>query len=763
MRLEMSALAPAVAVEPQRKRTARFPSALRVLYGLFAVLLLAYLAVLVVRPAARDSLLLNGWGAAGFEVFVSALAIARGLTSRRNAAVPLALGTAMLMWSLGDLVLTGLSRHGAEPASPSLPDLFYILFFPLAYLAVAMMVRKEAIQLVPALWLDGAIAGLGAATLCAAFAFRGIEHLAGGSAAAVATNLAYPMGDVLLLALVVGGTVLLSGNRRGAWYLVAAGCAVNAAGDTFNLFHGAGAPALGSIVDAIAWPASLLLMSIAMWIPAPSRDPLAEPATPDFLLPGAGAVSALAVLLVGGLNGASPSVIALATGTLLVAGVRLALTLGSLRTLTEERQQQAVTDQLTGLGNRRRLDHVLGQFFAGPDADEPSPLAFLYVDLDHFKEVNDSFGHAAGDDLLTQIGPRIRGCLGERDLLLRIGGDELAVLLLDSSEAHGVSVAQRVSAAIHEPFVLEMVTVRIGASIGIALGEHATDPTALMRCADLAMYRAKHNGEPYAVYDAEIDTQSDRLRLVDDLRTALQNDGLELHYQPQIDLASGSVVAVEALLRWPHPRLGFVPPLDFLPLAEEAGLMRPLTKFVLEEALSQCADWRSAGQHLTVAVNVSATNMLDEDFVALVEEQLRRHRLPADALILEITETTLISDLERCGAVIDRLRSLGCTVSIDDFGAGFTSLASLSRLAVGEVKLDRSFLTTLDQRPNNRALVEATISLAHALGLQVVAEGVEEAATLDTLATLGCDLAQGYYIARPTAAADLKLAQDRVA
>ena len=191
--------------------------------------------------------------------------------------------------------------------------------------------------------------------------------------------------------------------------------------------------------------------------------------------------------------------------------------------------------------------------------------------------------------------------------------------------------------------------------------------------------------------------------------------------------------------------------------------MRPLTKFVLEEALSQCADWRGAGQNLSVAVNVSATNMLDEDFVALVEEQLRNHRTPADALILEITETTLISDLERCGAVIDRLRALGCTVSIDDFGAGFTSLASLSRLAVGEVKLDRSFLTTLDQQPNNRALVESTISLAHALGLQVVAEGVEEAATLDTLTNLGCDLAQGYYIARPTTAAELKLAEHRVA
>lgn len=756
----MSALA--AAAQPPRGVTRRVRPVLWRVYGLLGLVLLAYLVALVVRPAARESLLLNGWGAAAFEIVVSVLVLLRAATSRRNRIVPVALGTGMLMWALGDLVLTLESRHGATPASPSPADLLYLLFFPLAYLALVMMVRRDALRLVPALWLDGAIAGLGAAALCAAFAFRGIEQLAGGGAAAVATNLAYPVGDVLLLAVVVTGTVLLSGRRRGAWYLVAAGCAVNASGDTFNLFHGAGAPGLGSIVDAIAWPISLLLMSISAWTPSAVVDPLAETAAPGFLLPGAGAVSALAVLLLGSLGNASPGAIALATGTLLVTGVRLSLTLGSLRRLTVERHLQAVTDQLTGLGNRRRLDHVLTQFYAGPRSANPE-LAFLFVDLDHFKEVNDSFGHAAGDELLRKIGPRIRACLDERDLLLRIGGDELAILLFGGAEAQAVPIAERVSAAIREPFALEMVTVRIGASIGVALGVHADHPTALMRCADQAMYRAKNSGEIYAVYDREIDSEIDRLRLADDLRSALGNDGLELHYQPQIELASGSVVAVEALLRWPHPRLGFVPPLEFLPLAEEAGLMRRLTTFVLDEALAQCADWRSEGHNLTVAINVSATNILDLDFVALVEDRLRRHHVPASAVILEITETTLISDLDHCGKVIDQIRGLGCTVSIDDFGAGFTSLASLSKLAVGEVKLDRTFLTTLDRHPNSRALVEATINLAHALGLNVVAEGVEEAATLDVLTTLGCDLAQGYYIARPAAANDLALAQYRVA
>jgi len=503
---------------------------------------------------------------------------------------------------------------------------------------------------------------------------------------------------------------------------------------------------------------------VAAWVPDQPADPLAEDGTPGFLLPGAGAAGALAVLLLGSLSNTSPVAVALATATLLVAGVRLALSLVSLRKLTAERQQEAVTDELTRLGNRRRLDQVLARFFAGHGRETPGELAFLFVDLNHFKEINDSFGHAAGDQLLRQIGPRIEPSLGERDLLLRIGGDELAIILSGSGLKRAISIAERVSASVAEPFVLEMVTVRVGASIGIALaGVHAIDPDGLMRCADQAMYRAKAGGQTYAVYNSSVDTDVDRLRLVEDLRIALRDDELELHYQPQIDLASGAVVAVEALLRWPHPRMGLVPPLDFLPLAEEAGLMRPITEFVLEEALGQCARWRSEGHNLTISINVSATNVLDVDFVPLVREQLHRHHLPADALILEITETTLISDLDQCGQVIDALRELGCTVSIDDFGAGFTSLASLGKLAVGEVKLDRSFLATLDRQSNSRALVQATIELAHALGLQVVAEGVEEAGTLDTLTSLGCDLAQGYYIGKPAAATELALAQHRVA
>jgi diguanylate cyclase (GGDEF)-like protein len=728
-------------------------------YGFLAVLLLAYLVSLMIRSPGQRSGLIDGWGVDAFEVVVSALAIARGLMNAKRKAVPLALGGAMLMWAAGDLALTVESQGGATPPSPSTADVFYLLFFPLAYLALVLMVRRESSRMMPAIWLDGVVAGLGAAALCAAFAFHSILHLTDVQATAAATNLAYPVGDVLLLAMVVGGSVLLSGSGHRAWRLVALGCAVNAAGDTFNLFNASGPSQVGAVVDGIAWPAALLLMSMAVWLRASRPDALAHQRAPGVLLPALGAAAALSVLLLGSVDGADRVAVSLAAATLLAAGVRLLLSVASLRRLTEERHEQAVTDHLTGLGNRRRLAAALDRFFAADPASdgETHGLAFLFVDLDRFKEVNDSFGHSAGDQLLTQIGPRIERCLEPSDLLVRIGGDEFAVVLFGAGVERAARVAEGISATVREPFVLDMVTVEIGTSIGIALApSHAPEGDGLVRCADQAMYRAKQAGTTYEIYDANIDTGTDRFQLVEELRAAIDERRLELHYQPQVDLRSGAVPAVEALLRWPHPRLGSIPPLEFLPLAEEAGLMRPLTALVLDKALEQCAQWRAAGRPLSVSINVSATNVLDADFATMVRDHLGKHRVPPEALVLEITETTVISDFDRCKHVIDQLRELGCVISIDDFGAGFTSLAHLGKLAIGELKLDRTFLSALAVE-GNPTLISAMIELAHALGLQVVAEGVEEQSTLDVLTRLGCDLAQGYHLGRPGSADTLAL------
>jgi diguanylate cyclase len=730
-------------------------------YGALGLALFAYLVSLIVRPTGSYSTLLDGWLVDGFETILCLLAFARALRASSRRALPLALGGAMLSWTLGDVALTIESLGGATPSTPSVADAFYLAFYPLAYLALVLLMRRGSGKLMPATWLDGGIAGLGAAALCAAFAFKSIATLAGGGGVSVATALAYPIGDVLLLAMVVGGSAIVTGAGRRAWWLVAVGCGVNAVGDTFALFPGPAASQLGSIACAIAWPVALLLMSIAVWVRPTRLDVLAIARAPGFLLPGIGCAAGLAVLLVASVAHVDLVAVALAAATLVLVGARLVLSLGSLRRLTEARHRQAITDQLTGLGNRRRLANVLDGFFA--ETADPSldrHIAFLFVDLDRFKEVNDSFGHAAGDQLLVQLGPRFQDCLEASDLLVRIGGDELAVILVDGTPERAVTTAGRLASSLDRPFILDTVSVLVGASIGIAFApDHATDPTELMRRADKAMYRSKSGGTPFEIYDDVLDVRHDRLSLANELALAIEERRLELHYQPKLDLRDGTILSAEALVRWQHPRLGPIPPLSFLPLAEEAGLIRPLTDFVLDVALAQCALWRARGQIHSVAVNVSATNVLDAGFSALVEQQLARHGLPPDALVLEITETTVISDFDRCMRVTEQLTELGCLVSIDDFGAGFTSLSYLSRLAIGELKLDRTLVMRLTDGVDDArdaALVEATIDLAHALGLRVVAEGIEDPATLEILRRLGCDLAQGYLIGRPVPAAELR-------
>jgi diguanylate cyclase len=737
---------------------------LRVVYAVMAVLLAAYIVGLIVRGPGVSWPWIDGWGVVFFEFTGVGLLFARAFQKGPRQTVALVLGTAVFAWALGDGVLTWGKWNGATAPNPSLADLLYACFFPLAYAAVVLMLRKEIKRMLPATWLDGAVAGLGAAAVCAAFAFHAIVLSIGSNVSAfvVAVNLIYPIGDVLLLALVVGGTAVLPG-RRLPWLLVAAACGINSIGDTFNLFASSGASTpVGDVIDGIAWPTAILMISIAVWVPAGRRDLLQTGRVPGFVLPGMGALAGLAILFVGAIHGVSPVALGLATATLVVVGLRLGLSVRGLRTLTAERHRQAVTDELTGLGNRRRLNTLLDDFFADyADPETPTRnLAFLFVDLDHFKQINDSFGHSAGDELLRQLGPRLTGSLRSTDVLVRIGGDELGAVLIDTDPVYAAGLAQRLTALLEQPFVLNGLSVRISASIGIAMAPtDAIDSVGLMRCADVAMYRAKLGQRSYEVYQPDIDDGGNRLVLVDELRAAVDRRELVLHYQPQVDLRSGETAAVEALVRWPHPRLGLIPPLDFLPLAEEAGLMSQLTQLVLEQALMQCAAWWAAGTRLAVSVNISSSNLLDPGFIDLVRGALRRHQVPASSLILEITETTIIRDFEGCKHVIDELRGLGLGISIDDFGSGFTSLAYLGSLAVTELKLDRTFIHGLiaDGREQDVKLVRATIELGHALELTVVAEGIETCATLELLALLGCDRAQGYFTGRPVPAEALDL------
>ncbi len=388
----------------------------------------------------------------------------------------------------------------------------------------------------------------------------------------------------------------------------------------------------------------------------------------------------------------------------------------------------------------------------------PPQRAVLLVDLDSFKEINDTLGHPVGDVLLTQLGPRLSEALRPQDVLARLGGDEFGILLAAGTQpGAALEVAARIRTIIDRPFVLDGMSVRMGASIGIAVSpDHGVDPALLLQRADIAMYQAKASRCGHQIYAADRDQNTrDRLALVDDLRDAIDARALEVFYQPQAELRTGRVCAAEALVRWRHPERGLLSPDVFLPLIERAGFMPALTTFVLDQALAQCRAWLDAGFELTVAVNLSATNLIDTGLAAQVADLLGRHRVPAGRLKLEITESNLMSDPDRAQEVIAEVRRLGVGFAIDDFGTGYSSLTYLRQLDVDEIKLDKSFVSSILDNPEDAAIVRSCVDIAGALRLDVVAEGVETVEVWDLLDRFGVQVAQGYLLSRPVPAADL--------
>jgi diguanylate cyclase len=728
-------------------------------YVVMGVALLCYLASLIIQGAHQWPIF-NSWVVAGFEIVGSGLCILGGLTRPSGRLVPIVLGLSLLMWALGDLVLTIQTMDGVFPARPSWADACYLAYFPLAYVAVFAFLRAEMRRLATPSWLDSAVASAGAAAAVAAFAFNSLVRFGGGSTSKTLTVLAYPIGDLLLFSLVVGGSTVMSTRHRAPWLLLAGGIALNVVGDTSHAFSASlGHP--GYVLASIDWPASILLMSIAVWVRPKPTQLLAPPRSNTYLIPGIAAVAALVILFVGNIRGLSWVAIGLATFTLALVGLRLVRSVRAMRALSQQRRDQSLTDELTGLRNRRYLTNVLDAYFAEIDAGITSrSLALLFIDLVRFKELNDTFGHLAGDQLLTQFGPRLSEKLRADDLLVRLGGDEFVVVLADAGPEYAANVAQRLTAALSTPFVLGAVQASLSANIGIAMAPaDATDTTSLLWCADIAMYRAKLGGLPYANYRDDLDKAGNRIQLLDELQTAIHEHQLVLYYQPQLDLKTGEMLSAEALIRWVHPTLGVLSPAEFLPFAEDAGLMSQITRLVLADASEQCASWHRQGVPMTVSVNVSVPVLLEPGFPELVRDTLETHQLPASALVVEVTETSVISDFDRAQRAIKELSDLGVVVSIDDFGAGYTSLAHLSGLAVTELKLDRSFIVKLTGTHSQRDqdLVRATIDLGHTLGLRIVGEGIEDADTLDLLTELGCDFGQGYLICVPKPARHLTL------
>ena len=428
-----------------------------------------------------------------------------------------------------------------------------------------------------------------------------------------------------------------------------------------------------------------------------------------------------------------------------------------LRRHAAEAEYLALHDRLTGLPNRALyLDRGRQALIAATRRGER--VGVLVVDVDRFKEINDTLGHRYGDDLLRQVEPRLRAALRAGDTVARLGADEFGLLLADVSGRHGATdVVARVRQAMEQPFLVDDVPVAVEATVGVALfPDHAENIDDLLQKADVALHAAKATKAGWQLYAPRGDEHArPRLTLLPELREGLANRELTLHYQPQLDIATGGVTSVEALVRWRHPTRGLLAPADFLPVAEQTGLIHTLTGYVLDEALRQCKEWRSAGFEIGVAVNLSARSLGSNELSRQVRELLAKRNVPADALTLELTESAIMSDPFRAVVVLTDLRRMGVRLSIDDFGTGYSSLAYLKRLPVSEIKIDRSFVSNVVADEDDAAIVLSTIQLAQSLRLEVVAEGVETAPTLAALTTFGCRRVQGYYFARPLPADEL--------
>jgi diguanylate cyclase (GGDEF)-like protein/PAS domain S-box-containing protein len=435
-----------------------------------------------------------------------------------------------------------------------------------------------------------------------------------------------------------------------------------------------------------------------------------------------------------------------------------------LRDVTDSRNEivalrhQAMHDGLTDLPNRMMLFDRLADALEAARSDGRL-IALLLMDLDRFKEVNDTFGHHFGDVLLKQVAFRLRNQLHVDDTVARLGGDEFAVVLTSALDPNAVAMtARRILNSLQQPFVVEGQVLEVGASIGIALyPQHGSDARTLMRRADVAMYATKQSNAGFTFHERDEPESRvpDQLSLVVEMRTAIERNEFELYYQPKRHLHSGLVTRVEVLIRWNHPRRGLLMPVSFVPIAERTGLIKPMTDWILDKALQQCREWQDAGAPIHVAVNVSAKSLLEETLPSKVQSLLDKWNIDPRFLKIEITESSIMADPAHALAIMSMLQSMGVRLSVDDFGTGYSSLTHLRELPIDEIKIDKAFVLGMLTSDADAAIVRTVIDLAHNLGKQVCAEGVEDAETLRRLEEMGCDLAQGYFISHAVPAAAL--------
>ncbi len=731
------------------------PSAIRVALGVLALGVAVFTLSTIFREHAGRIVAFDSVLYPALNIGAAAIVFVRAFHLRAERWPCLLIGAGMASNAAGDVVY---ALWVPEGAMPSAADPLYLAFYPLVYAGMVLLMRERLKRVPTAFRIDALICGLTLGAVAAAVANGPIEAAMTGEPVTVLVGLAYPVGDLLLLSLTAGMLPILGWRAEWRWGLMVVGFMSFAVADTLYLFQtSAGTYLEGTWIDA-CWPFASLLIAVAGWLPTSGSHPRPKPGLGAYVPVVICGGVALAVAV---MANQSRVAVTLAALTLIAVAWRFAVTFRDVSAMAEA-HRQAMTDELTGLPNRRSLATTL----TAVSVDEPSALfrtrssrALLMLDIDQFREINYFAGRHVGDQLLSRVAARLSRSVRADDLIARTGGDEFAVLLADCVD---ITTARARAGAILEalrvPFELDPITVQIDASISIALcPDHCDYVGDLLSCVETTMAHAKTATSKIVVHDVgrvRLEKDNDDY-LVEELRAALSGDELTCYYQPKISAEHGGVHSVEALLRWHHPTRGLLMPEQILPAAERAGLMRQVANCVVNLALGQVRAWHDEGIRMTVAVNLSMANLLDLDLVATVERLLATNDVPPQSLILEITEGTFANDSSRSRKTVFALRRLGVRISLDDYGTGWSSLARLQDLSVDELKLDRVFVSRLGEDPRSIAIVRSTVALAHSLGADLVAEGVEDEATLRALRRYGCTITQGFVHTPPQPADEL--------
>ncbi|OBH29830.1 diguanylate phosphodiesterase [Mycobacterium sp. E342] len=729
------------------------PMPIRIALAVLIIGVVSFTATSIVSPNASHGVFFAKSLYSALNLLAAGLIAARAYRLKADRLAWSLIAAGMALSALGDVVY---ALWVPIAHSPSVADPEYLAFYPFVYAGIVLLMRSRLKRVPMPVRLDSLVCALAVAALAAALRAGPMHVAADRTPATVLVGLIYPWGDLVLLALAVGMLPILGWRSEFRWGLLVAGLVGFAVADTAYLFQtSAGSYRVGTTLDAL-WPASSLLVAMASWARGSSAAPVTRRGLDSYAVPVTCTVVALGVAILGHDSRLASTLAAL---SLVAVAARFSVTFRDVSLLAES-HKQAMTDKLTTLPNRRSLATALTALSA---SDLPvrtsSRRALLLLNLHKLREINDSVGRHFGDELLWRVANRLAHNVRRDDLLARVSDEEFAILLGEGSDLPAARTqAGRLLEAISIPFELDAISVQVDACVAIALyPDHCDHPQELLNRAEAAIPYAKSALSKIAVYESgfEVDRDHDP-NLIRELRAALiDGDELTVHYQPKVNASDGSVHSVEALLRWQHPARGLLLPEEFLPAAERAGLMRTLANRTINLTLEQIRFWRDQGIALTVAVNLSTANLLDLDLAVTIERLLRNHGLPADALIIEITESALV-DSERSRNTVAALQLLGVRISLDDYGTGWSSLARLQDVSVDELKLDRRFVARLAQDPRSVAIVQSTVDLAQNLGADLVAEGVEDEATLSALRRYGCTITQGFVHSPPLPADELR-------